>query len=79
MTDQITALKRGNTKLIEVLMDMCAQYLGDIDDSSICTHLFMSAGENVFDVLCEAGMAEGIDGATFKLKWDVLEKRKENE
>lgn len=67
------ALKAGNTALIEALMNMAWQYMGDQDGH--CSHSFMSAGEDCCEVLVEAGVATDTGGGCI-LNWAALEARK---
>jgi len=78
MKKDIEALRRGNTALLEALMDMCDQYLSDLD-GDVCHHGFMSAGEQALALLEKAGMASTSDGVTYELQYSALEKRKESE
>jgi hypothetical protein len=68
---EIAALKVGNTRLLEALMDMCNQYLGNP-----CNHGYMSVAEGALEVLEEAGMAEFHGDSHYKLLWEKLEERK---
>ena len=74
---EILAYKRGNTVLLETLMNMADQYLSHIE-GEICRHGFMSAGENALMILEEAGMAKSLDdtGYEYELLWDNLNERK---
>ena len=72
----IRGYQLGNTVLLESLMDMAAQYLSVDEDSDVCHHGFMGAGENALAALCEAGLADTVDDATYTLRWDKLEERK---
>jgi len=77
LEDDITKLKVGNTILLGALMDMAYQYLSVDEDSDICTHSFMSAGETALKVLYEARMADTEDGINYTLRWDLLKERQE--
>lgn len=74
---RVAALRNGNTKLISALMDMCLQYLTTEDgEFEVCDHYCMAAGEEAERILVSCGMAENIDGRTFRLLWDELLKRR---
>ena len=70
--------RRGNTLLIESLMDMVIQFFHTRPDDTL-SHSFMSAEENAIETLIEAGFAEELEGCTYKLLWDKLEQRKQDE
>jgi hypothetical protein len=73
------AYKRGNTALLSALMDMCYQYLSIDEDSDYCYHGFMSCGETALSILRTAGLAETKDQVIYKLLWDSLKNREEEE
>lgn len=81
MTEQELKLKRGNTVLIEALMDMVNQFFihPSIDscsyDATPLRHSFMSAEEHAIDALIESGFAIETDKG-YVLLWDKLEERK---
>lgn len=68
-------LKRGNTAILEALMDMCDQYLSDID-GDVCHHGYTSAGEQALKLLTDAGLAITEDDVTYTLSYEALEERK---
>lgn len=70
--------RRGNTLLIESLMDMVTQFFHTRPDDTL-SHSFMSAEENAIETLIEAGFAEELEGCTYRLLWDKLEQRKQDE
>ncbi len=70
--------RRGNTLLIEALMDMVNQFFCWRPDDTL-SHSFMSAEENAIETLINAGFAEELDGCTYRLLWDKLEQRKQDE
>lgn len=72
------ALKRGNTKLIEALMDMVNQHFTEGHSGGL-THSFMSCDEGAIEVLIEAGLAEEVVMGNYVLFWDKLEERKRDE
>ncbi len=79
----ITELQRGNTSLIEALMDMVAQHCINNGDQE---HLIYSAGglsanEAALDLLEEAGYAKDDDGkgVRYHLLYEKLEARKQAE
>ena len=73
---RVAALTNVNTELINALMYMCLQYLPmEEGEFEVCDHYCMSAGEEAERVLIECGMAEHIDGRTFRLLWDEFLKR----
>lgn len=83
LEEQVEALRNGNTKLLEALMDMVNQFFysknedgKDDEDGPILNHSFMSAEECAIGVLLEAGMAEEVPGMGYRLLWDKLEARK---
>ena len=70
--------RRGNTLLIECLMDMVNQFFCRRPDDTL-SHSFMSAEENAIETLINAGFAEDLEGCTYRLLWDKLEERKQEE
>jgi len=72
----IRGYQLGNTILLETLMNMAAQYLSVDEDSDVCHHGFMCAGENSLAVLEEAGLAATTDHVKYILLWDKMEERK---
>lgn len=69
--------ERGNTLLIDALMGMVNQYFDHAkDDPSIVSHSFMSCEEEAIDVLIDAGFAQAVGKASYRLLWDKLEERK---
>ena len=70
--------RRGNTLLIESLMDMVNQFFFERSDGTLW-HSFMSAEENAIETLINAGFAEELEGSTYRLLWDKLEQRKQDE
>lgn len=70
--------RRGNTLLIECLMDMVNQFFCWRSDDTF-SHSFMSAEENAIETLINAGFAEELEGSTYRLLWDKLEQRKQDE
>lgn len=75
-SEQIIALKRGNTVLIESLMGMVNQFFYETQDGEYLYHRFMSAEEGAIDTLIDSGFAEVVEGKGYKLLWDKLEQRK---
>jgi len=75
---RVAALRNGNTALISALMYMCMQYMTNNEDGEfeVCDHYCMAAGEEAERILISCGMAENIDGRTFRLLWDELFKRR---
>ncbi|MHB8366764.1 MAG: hypothetical protein ACYDB0_07045 [Acidithiobacillus sp.] len=71
--DAIVALRRGNTELIEALMDMVAQFFYEGRDG-LFRHSSMSAEENAIKTLIAAGFAREISGE-YELLWDKLPER----
>ena len=70
--------RRGNTLLIEALMDMVNQFFYTRPDDTL-SHSFMSAEENAIETLINAGFAEELEGCTYRLLWDKLEERIQSE
>lgn len=70
---QIAALRRGNAKLIEALMDMVNQFFYT-KDNGLLQHSFMSAEEGAIATLVNAGFAEETDHG-YRLLWDKLVER----
>ncbi len=73
-------LRRGNTALIEALMDMVSQHcpsVGEREDLLYYT-AGLSANESALFLLEEAGVAEDV-GGHYRLHWEVLEARKKTE
>ena len=70
--------KIKDTEILENLMWMCVQYLGDMDGEWL-SHQCMSAGENALDLLKRAGLAESDDDVNYKLLWDKLKEMKNAE
>jgi hypothetical protein len=86
--EAVTALRRGNTILLDHLMHVVAQECiapmtpkQGKGASIIVHHGFISTYEEIFDTLIEAGvMAENVkNGFGYRLLWDKLEKRKKDE
>jgi hypothetical protein len=79
----IQRYKRGNTALIEALMDMVNQFFAsrEINGEEVLYHSFMSAEEEAISILLEAGFAERVfpDREGYRLLWDKLEARKNEE
>jgi len=82
--EQIARLRRGNTDLLEALMDMVNQFFyhknehsQSDEDGEFISHAFMSAEEGAIAVLIDAGMAEEVKGKGYRLLWDNLEARKQ--
>jgi len=69
------SFRAGNTALLEALMDMCNQHCHQVN-SDVLWHHFLSANENAFEILEEAGMATPTAGDGWTLNWDALEARK---
>lgn len=80
--DRATKLRRGNTILLEALMDMVNQffYEKDLGDwgGTVLTHTFMSAEEHAIAALVEAGMASEVSSG-YVLLWDKLAARKRDD
>lgn len=71
------ALYRGNTLLIEALMDMVGQRFYERD--GVYSHSFMSSDEQAIEVLMQAGYAEEVEPGKngYRLLWDKVEARKD--
>jgi len=67
--------RRGNTRLIECLMDMVNQLSAQPDD--MLSLRFRSVG--ALQTLINAGFAEELEGCTYRLLWDKLEERIQSE
>ena len=85
LEEQVASLKRGNTALIEALMDMVNQFFyhkgenGEPDeDGPILCHSFMSAEEGAISVLMHAGFAEEATDKGYRLLWDKLQQRRKD-
>lgn len=72
--DRIERLRRGNTDLLEALMDMVNQFFYAGQDG-LLRHTFMAAEEEAIDVLIDAGFAEEENGG-YKLLWHKLAARR---
>ena len=59
-------IEQENKDVYECLIDMCVQYLGDMDGEWLY-HECMSAGENALDLLKRAGLAESKDDCNYKI------------
>jgi hypothetical protein len=70
---QIVALRRGNTILLEALMDMVNQFFYTGQDGTL-RHSFMSCEEGAIATLIDAGFAKEVDGG-YLLLWDKLAER----
>ena len=70
--------RRGNTRLIEALMDMVSEGFYARTDGTP-RHRSMSAEETAIQTLINAGFAEELEGCTYRLLWDKLEERKQEE
>lgn len=86
--EAVTALRRGNTILLDHLMHVVAQECTapmtptqSKGPSVTVHHGFISTYEEIFDTLIEAGvMSENVkNGHGYKLLWDKLAKRKKDE
>ncbi|MBL8473818.1 MAG: hypothetical protein JNM98_18655 [Rhodocyclaceae bacterium] len=84
--EQIARLRRGNTALLEAMMDLVNQFFyhknvhGQSDeDGEFISHGFMSAEEGAIAALIDAGMAEEVNGKGYRLLWDKLEARKQKQ
>lgn len=76
MARRLERTQRGNTKLIEALMDMVNQsFMGE----DTLAHSHMSCEEGAIEVLIEAGFATEVDRNRYTLNWDKLEERKRDE
>lgn len=78
MARRLDRTQRGNTKLIEALMDMVNQHFTEGHSGGL-THSFMSCDEGAIEVLIEAGFAEEVAMGNYVLFWDKLEERKRDE
>ena len=73
------ALRRGNTRLIEALMDYVNQtFAHDMNDEDLISHGFVAAEEQAIQTLVDAGFAEHVEGwsNSYRLNWGKLEARK---
>lgn len=84
--EKILRLKRGNTALIEALMDMCGQHCSSQNygkenefTEQIVSHDFLSSNERALALLNEAGYADTEDHINYLLRYDKLQKRIEGE
>lgn len=77
LRDENRKLKRGNTRLIEALMDMVNQFF--FEEDGVLSHSHMSAEEGSIEVLMAAGFAEEVDRGSYRLRWDKLKERQDNE
>lgn len=75
LENDVTALRRGNTQLLESLMWMVDQFFYSKIDSDVLNHSFMSAEEGAIQTLLDAGFAEEAEGG-YRLLWEKLEERK---
>lgn len=73
--EQCRQLRRGNTALIDALMDMVNQHCFPIA-SGVVSHGHLSANEGALALLEEAGFAEEVRPAIYALKWSTLDERK---
>lgn len=68
--------KAGNTALLEALMDMVYQHCIIDEQNETLSHDYLSANENAFAILAEAGMMRQTDNGACFLDWAALEARK---
>jgi hypothetical protein len=80
---KIIMLRRGNTALIEALMDMVAQHCINNNDQEhpIYSDGALSANESALALLAEAGFAKASDGqgVRYHLLWEKFEARQQAE
>ena len=69
-------LKRGNTTLIDALMDMTNQHCHH-NESDTLDDGGLSSNELALEVLEEVGMAKHLQGRSWILLWDELKKRRQ--
>jgi len=68
--------KTGNTALLESLMDMVYQHCIVDEQNEMLFHDYLSANENAFNLLREAGMMRVSSDGKYFLDWSALEARK---
>jgi hypothetical protein len=70
--------RNGNTALIDALMNMVWQFVGEDDPDAAFSHQFISAEECALETLVDAGFAEQTKpGAnSYRLLWAKLAERK---
>lgn len=80
--EQIKRLKRGNTALIEALMDMCLAHCSDAnhlrqtgEQNPMVSHDFLSDNERALALLEEAGFAETLNQVEYWLLYDKIQER----
>lgn len=73
---EIERYKRGNTTLIDALMQMVDQFFYDHD--GVLSHTHMCAEEKAIVVLLQAEFAEEAEGG-YRLLWGKLKQRQEAE
>ena len=86
LREKLKRLKRGNTALIEALMDMCSQHCfnhnyGQVDEftNPLLSHDFVSSNEGALALLVEAGFAETDNNVDYRLLYDKLKARIDEE